>query len=425
MFINKILIIRLVLSKKQIGGTHIKKPIAETQGKYIFESGIRSERTYSDGILIQPVTNKKEFKIFYGVPFQLYQKNPYWVAPFWYEQHGFFKKKNPFWSHAECALFIAKKQGEYIGRIAAIIDDAFCRTVGEKIGYFGFFECIEDYECAKALYEVAQDWLLSRKMRIMRGPIDGRIDVGCGFLYSGFDSPPSILSTYSPKYYSTFAERYGLRKSRDFVHYSIDLTQPLPTQLEEKARQCLSTGITLRSFRRLRTRGELKWWSKLFLETFSEHWGFVPVSPEEVKSRFGVKQLRWFVDTRLFIIAESNGSPVAYLWSTPDYNQVFKTMHGRLGPVEAIRFLLKQKKINAGNLHFIGILNGFRHQHIASLLNYQALLEMKNRGYVRAEVGWIDEQNTIAHSTIAYTGAKVYKKHRVFEKTLISEDVNP
>jgi ribosomal protein S18 acetylase RimI-like enzyme len=255
-------------------------------------------------------------------------------------------------------------------------------------------------------------------MKIMRGPIDGRIDVGCGFLYTGFDSEPSVLSTYSPEYYLAFAERYGLIKSRDFFHYFIDLTKPLPKELEEKARQCLSLDIRVRRFNRLYTGRELKWWIPLFLETFSEHWGFVPVIPDEVKNRFGVKQLRWIVDPKLFFIAESNGSPVAYLWATPEYNQVFQDMHGRLRPVEILHFLFTQRKINAGKLHFIGIKKGFRHQNIGSLLNYEALVEMKKRGYVHAEVGWIDENNSIAHATIALTGATLYKKHRVFEKDL-------
>lgn len=259
---------------------------------------------------------------------------------------------------------------------------------------------------------------MSKNMKKMRGPIDGRIDMGCGFLIRGYDSPASILSTYSPAYYASFAERCGLNKSRDFFHYIIDLTKPLPKGLEEKAQQSLSAGISVRLFNRLHTGRELKWWVPLFLDTFSDHWGFVPVSPNEVKTRFGVKQLRWFVDPKLFLIAESNGSPVAYLWSTPDYNQVFQRMHGRLNPLNLLRFLFAAGKINAGKLHFIGIKKEFRHQNIGSLLNYLALVEMKNRGYVCAEVGWIDEQNTIAHTTIAITGATVYKKHRVFEKDL-------
>jgi ribosomal protein S18 acetylase RimI-like enzyme len=234
----------------------------------------------------------------------------------------------------------------------------------------------------------------------------------------GFDSPPSLLSTYTPSYYVSFAERFGLRKSRDLILYHIDLTKPLPKELEEKARQCAASGIRIRPFNRVRTRKELKWWVNLFLDTFSDHWGYVPVSPEEVRTRFGIKQLRWFVDSRLFLVAEYKGSPVAYLWATPDYNQIFQKMHGRLGPADLLRFLLTKRTIDSGKLHLIGIKKDFRNQNIGSFLNYTALSEMKNRGYASAEVGWIDEQNTVAHTTIALTGARLYKKHRVFEKEL-------
>ena len=174
----------------------------------------------------------------------------------------------------------------------------------------------------------------------------------------------------------------------------------------------------IRPFNRFRTQKELKWWIKLFLETFADHWGYVPVSAEEVKTRFGVKQLRWFVDPRLFLIAEIKGSPVAYIWSTPDYNQIFQKMNGRLGPFQILLFLFKKQQINTGKLHLIGIKKEFRNQNIGSCLNYKILVEMKNRGYIGAEVGWIDEENTVAHTTIAITGATVYKKHRVFEKNL-------
>jgi ribosomal protein S18 acetylase RimI-like enzyme len=382
------------------------------------ESSRDEIKNFPNGIQVQPVTHKKDFKLFYNVPFQVYRDNPFWVAPFWYEMKDFLKKKNPFWSHADSQLFIAKKNDKPVGRIAAIIDHTYCKSVGEKIGFFGFFECTDDYECAQALLQTAQDWLVEREMKVMRGPIDGRVDVGCGFLYSGFELRPKLLSTYSPAYYVSYAERFGLKKSRDLFLYTIDLTKPLPKVLEEKARQCTASGIQIRPFHRLRTQKELKWWVELFLETFSDHWGFVPVSSEEVRTRFGIKQLRWFVDSRLFLVAESRGSPVAYLWATPDYNQIFQKMHGRLTPFEMLRFLCTKRKINSGKLHFIGIKKEFRDQNIGSYLNYAILVEMKNRGYVSAEVGWIDEQNAIAHSTIAITGATVYKKYRVFEKDL-------
>lgn len=362
--------------------------------------------------------NPTDLKRFYQVPFQIYSNTSPWVAPFWSEIKEFFAKNNPFWSHAEARLFLVKKNNTTVGRIAGIIDRSYCTMVGEDVGFFGFFECIEDFDCAQALLQAAEDWLAKKQMKLMRGPIDGRIDVGCGFLCRGYDYNCSLLSTYTPSYYAVFAERYGLTKIRDLLSYQVDLTQPLPSRLEEKAQQCLALGVKVRPFRRLRTSQELRWWVPLFLETFADHWGYVPVSADEVKSRFGVRQLRWFVDAKLFLVAESEGVPIAYLWATPDYNQVFRRMKGRLGLRQMFLFLTSKHTIKTGKLHLIGIKKEHRKKHIASLLNYQALREMKQRGYTTAEIGWIDEQNTDAHTTIAITGAEVVKKHRVFEKKL-------
>ena len=369
-------------------------------------------------VSIETISNPKDFKTFYNIPFQVYKDNPFWIPPFWNEFKDFFNNKNPFWMHSECKLFIARKNSKIVGRIAAIIDHKYCETVGKKVGYFGFFECIEDFECAEALLKGAQNWLKSKNMTVMRGPIDGRVDIGLGFLHTGFDSPSSLLSPYNPEYYISFAERFNMKKIRDFITYYIDLTKPLPDKLKENAQQCIEFGVKIRTFNRLFANRELKWWVELFLETFAGQWGYVPVSTEEVKSRFGVKQVRWFVDSKLFLIAEYKGSPIAYIWSTPEYNQIFKNLNGRLGPYQLLKILLSRKQINKGKLHFISIKKEFRDKNIGSFLNYETLVEMKRRGYIGAEVGIIDEQNAIAHSTIAKTGAKKYKRFRVFEKII-------
>ena len=373
---------------------------------------------FSDDICIESIVILKEFKTFYEFPFNLYKNNRFWVPPFWTEFKGFFKIKNPFWSHAECRLFIAKKKNKVVGRIAAIIDYKFCETVGKNIGYFGFFECIEDFNCAEALLQSAQNWLESKNMTTVRGPIDGRVDVGLGFLYNGFDFLPSLLSSYNPEYYISFAQKFGMKKVRDFIAYYIDLTKPFPNKLKEKSQECIESGIKIRRFNRLYANKELKWWIELFLETFTDHWGFVPVPPIEVKSRFGIKQIRWFVDPKLFLIAEYASSPVAFIWSTPDYNQIFKNLKGRLSPYHLIKILFMRKRINKGKLHFICIKKGFQNRNVGSYLNYETLVEMKRRGYLGAEVGVIDEKNSVAHSTIAKTGAKKYKIYRVFEKNI-------
>ena len=302
-------------------------------------------------ITIVTVNNSKEFKAFYKVPFQVYKNNQYWVPPFWKEIKDFFNKKNPFWTHSEYKLFNARKNNKIVGRIASIIDYKYCETVGKKIGYFGFFECIEDFACAEALLSSAQNWLKSKNMTIMRGPIDGRVDINLGFLLSGFDKPASILSPYTPEYYISFAERFNMKKIRDFISYTIDLTRPFPNILKDNAQKSIEFGIKIRPFKRLFANKELKWWIQLFLETFADHWGYIPVSAKEVISRFGVKQIRWFVDPKLFLIAEYKGTPIAYLWSTPEYNQIFKNLNGRLGPYQLLQILLTRDGLMKSNVH--------------------------------------------------------------------------
>ena len=283
---------------------------------------------------------------------------------------------------------------------------------------FGFFECINDYDCAEALFQSAQKWLVLKNMDIIRGPINGRIDIGCGFLHTGFNSRPSLLSSYSPPYYTSFAEKFNMKKARDQLLYYIDLKKPIPKKLQEKAQQCAASDIKIRKFNRLRANKEMNWWIDFFLETFVEHWGYVPVSHNEVKTRFGIKQLRLIVDPDLFLIAEFNGLPVAYIWSTPDYNQIFKNMNGRLGPYQLLKILLMKKRINKGKMQFISIKKEFRNKNIGSYLNYKTLVEMKHRGYLGVEVGFIDEKNDIAHTTIAITGANMYKRFRIFDKNI-------
>jgi hypothetical protein len=373
----------------------------------------------SGQVLIEPVSSQpKRLKEFYEVPFRIYDETPQWTAPFYSEFKEFFSQKNLLWRHAEACLFLARRDGVVVGRIAAFVDHLYCQAVGSKVGLFGFFECIEDYDCANRLFDAAEAWLVSKGMTVMRGPVDGRVDVGCGFLISGFDSPQTILATYSPPYYARFAEQHGMTKVKDLLTFRLDLTKPLTERLEEKAKGCLASGITIRPFNRFRTGKELQWWIDLFLETFHDHWGFVPVGKDEVRERFGVKQLRWIVDTRLFVIAESKGMPVAYLWATPEYNQVFRLMRGHLGVREMLMFLAKRKEYKSGKLHFIGIRDDFKDKAIASCLNHAVFVEMQRRGYGSAEIGWIDEENTAARNTMAVTGSSIVKVHRVFETPL-------
>jgi hypothetical protein len=389
---------------------------------YVFESSLSELQQVSPDVTISAVTTVQDFKVFFQIPWTIYEKNVYWVPPFWVELRDFFLNTNLFWTHAETRLFIARWNNRPVGRIAAFIDHQYYKTNDDNVGFFGFFECIDNFDIASFLLHAVEEWISSKGMALLYGPINGRIDVGSGFLCEGFQSPPSLLSSYSPSYYLDFMENYGMKKLRDQLMYHIDLIHPIPAAFKAIAKKCEAEGVTIRKFHRRHVKSELNWWIPLFLEIFSEHWGYVPVCEEEMRTRFGIKQLRWIIDPKLFLVAEVNNEPIAFLWTTPDYNQIFRTMNGELGLLEILKFFLEKSRINKGKFHFIGVKKKYRNLGIGTLLNYSAMVEMKKRGFTGAECGWIDEQNIASQTIIEKTGAKVCKRFRVYQKMITSRN---
>lgn len=392
--------------------------MSKTIGKYVFESVSPEKMHISSNIEISVVNTIEDLWGFYRVPWKIYRDDVYWVAPFWKETRDFFRQDNPFWRHSETRLFVAYKNNIAVGRIAAIIDHNFSETNGEKVGYFGFFESIPDFKIASALFEVAQKWLASKGITEMHGPINGRIDLGCGFLLEGFNSMPFMLTSYSPKYYLDFVEDFGMEKSSDLVAYYIDLRQPIPSSVEEVAKRCEKNGVKIRRFNRFRFEKEMHLWFKMWVQIFSDHWGYALVSYEELKTRFGVKQLKWIINPKLFLVAEIDNEPIGFRWSLPNYNQIFKNLDGKLGFFGSAKFLWYAPKIIQGKFIIMGIKKEYRGQGIGTCMNYHTLLEMKKKGYTCAEYGWIEEYNIASRRCGEKIGGKLYKKYRVYKKNI-------
>lgn len=374
--------------------------------------------TFPNDLTLHVVSNKKDLLDFFLTPRNIYNNDPYWIPPLLDEMKNLFDKKNTFWNHAEAKLFILFKKEKIVGRIAGFIDQLYCDTVNEKIGFFGFFECINNYDYAEILLSAVQNWLKSKDITAMQGPINGRIDIGCGFLYDGKDTYPSILSVHCPFFYNSFAESFGLVPIRDFVEHYLDFQTPIPHEIKEKSRKCSKDGIEIRKFNRMRTRKELRWWIPFFLDTFKHHWGFVPVPIDEVRLRYGIKQLRWIVDPNFFLIAEKNNEPVGYIWSTPDYNQILKDINGKNEIINILKLIFNKKKINRGKIQLIGIKKEFRNNDISALLNDKTILEMKKMGYASTIVSIIDTKNEKPMKIMSKTGGKPYRKYRVYTKNI-------
>ena len=195
-------------------------------------------------IIVEPAVTSQQKMEFIKFPFWLYReqlKDPYWVPPLISERKDFLNpEKNPFFEHSEAEFFVARRAGEVVGTIAAILNNNHNKTHNEKTGFFGLFECIEDYSVAEALLRRAQEWVKAKEMDTLRGPLNLDINGEVGLLIDGFDGPPVVLMTYNPQYYEGLMERFGLAKVKDIYAYTLkihDFERNIPEKIRRVAKK--------------------------------------------------------------------------------------------------------------------------------------------------------------------------------------------
>lgn len=357
---------------------------------------------------------------FIRFPWKVYQGTPHWVPPLKSEVKFILSKtKNPFFQHAEAACFLARKNGATVGRIAAIIDRNHIKYHDERAGFFGFFECLPDCSVARELLGRAESWLKERDMDVMRGPMNPSTNDECGFLLEGFDSPPMIMLTYTPEYYLDYMERCGLTKARDLYAYIAairDVSAGGRLEKLAKAVKARIPGLTVRPANMNRFQQEVEAVKVIYNSAWNHNWGFVPMTDAETVTM--AKKLKPLIDPELMIMAEVNGKPAAFFVALPDFNQVLGKINGRLGLVGLAKFLWYSRKISDIRVLAMGVTEEYRKKGIEGLLYLESFKAAIKKGYQRAEMSWILEENVLVQAGCELMGGRLYKKYRIYEKKI-------
>jgi len=369
-------------------------------------------------IKIIEVANKTSKRNFIKFPFKLYQDDPYWVPPLILEQKKFFDEKtHPFFKHAKVKFFLAVRDRVICGRIAGIVNYNHIEFHNEKVGFFGFFECIDDFEVAKALFTTVTVFLKQNGMEIMRGPANYSTNEECGLLIDGFDSSPFVMMTYNKKYYINLIEKFGFQKVKDiYAYYMYD--QGIPERLDKIAQLVMKRNkdIVIRSMRMKDLKNEIEKIRVIYNSAWSKNWGFIPMTNDEFN--YMAKSLKEIIDPEVALIAEVKGNPVGFSLAVPNVNVILKHLNGRLFPFGIIKFLLNKKKINGVRNITLGVIEEYRKRGLDSLLYYYSYKKGTAHGYNHTETSWILEDNYPMNKAMIAIGAKHYKTYRFYDYKL-------
>lgn len=369
-------------------------------------------------LAVTPVTTTSEKRAFILFQYELYRNEPNFVPPLVMERELVLDpKKNPWFQFGTMQLFLARREGKVVGRIAAIDDPRYNEFHGTRVGWFGFFECLDDVEVAKALYAAAEAWVKARGLAEILGPASPSSNSEWGFLLEGFELPPAILMPWTPKHYLTLTEAAGYTKAKDLYAWRIDLAGELPpkvARVAEKVKQ--REGITMRP-------ADLKQWDRevriikdIYNSAFERNWGFVPMTDAEF-DQLG-KDLKMILNTDLVLFAEVNKEPVAFCITVPDTNSAVKEAAGLLFPFGLARMLWAARKLQRLKVLLFGIKSGFRRRGIDALMAHETFLGAVRLGYTTAEVGWMPEDDKLLTRMVQAAGGKRIKTYRVFERPL-------
>ena len=330
-------------------------------------------------------------------------------------------RKNPFFKHSKIKFFIAKKDGKVVGRIAGIINDNHNKTHKDKIGFFGFFESINDTNVSGLLFNAVEEWLKEQGMNTIRGPVNPSMNDETGLLVEGFDSPPVLLSTYNPKYYQNLIAASGFNKAMDLFAYWLKNEDYVSDKME-RANEIITKryGLTFRPINlkdKEQFKKDVESIKYVYNNAWEDNWGFVKMTDEEID--FLAADLKTFVDPNYVIFVESNGKMAGIIIALPDLNQVL--IHNKKGklPGALYHLITKKKKIDTLRILALGIMPEFRGKGIDSALYYQIGKVSRPRGIKYGEASWILENNEMMNRGLTQImKGKRYKVFRLFEKEI-------
>ena len=374
-----------------------------------------------DTLKILEVQNSILQDEFIKFPWKIYHEDSIWVPPLVSElKKQLSKEKNPIFKYCKVKFWIAKQNGVTVGRIAGIINNAHNEYYKENKGFFGYFDCVNDIEISKNLFQTVESWLVKNGIDCMCGPINLTSSNESGLLIEGFETSPVIQMIHNPKYYLKLIEDYGFQKEIDLLAYQVTLKDiHLNNKLMQKLKRFNDLMLKKQNmkFRPINFRNfsnDLEIIRCLFNEYMSENWGFVPIDKDEFK--FIGSSLRQIVVKELAFFIEIDNDPIGFFVAIPDINEVLKKLNGKLLPFGIFKYFYYKNKIEGLRVILMGIKKPFRKRGYEAVFYYNGLLEALKKGYKKAELSWISEKNTIMIQAVNNMNANLYKRYRVFNK---------
>jgi hypothetical protein len=373
-------------------------------------------------ISVSKVNSRADWRDFLHFPIRVYKEYPEWVPPVFSKQkRQLCPASGRFFNDgagSTAEYFIARRSGEVVGRIAAIANETHRKTHRDGVGFFGFFESIDDERVAAALLAEAENWLAARRFFISRGPTSFTIYDPAGVTVFGGNTRPGMGMAYTPPYYERLLESRGYRKSRDLLAYRCTLDRARSARrrssfagLEENM-----DDLCIRSVKP-HDRSDAGTIAGIFNLAWERNWGAIPMTADDFLHL--QKEMGPFADPRLAYLASKDGKPVGFFIASLDPGEILQGTNGRVGPGALFKFVFGRKRIRLARVISLGVLPGHRNSSAVARLLFEFYRHWNEFPCLESlEFSWILEDNWPTRRLVEKIGGVHSHTFRVFERFL-------
>lgn len=321
-------------------------------------------------ITLQEMTSKKEMKAFVEFPFKLYKNNAYWVPPIINDEiESFDKTKNPVFQHAEAHFFVALKNNEIVGRIAAIINYTEINEQNVKKMRFGWFDFIDNLEVSKMLLDKVEEIGKQNKLEYMEGPLGFSNLDKVGVLTEGFDSIGSMITWYNYPYYQEHLEKLGFIKEKEYYESKFPFSN-VKTEFFSKANELVKKRYQLKPLNFAKTKDLLPYVNEmfdLFNESYASLSSFVPIS--DIQKDYFKKKFIPFINPELItFVVDKNEKLIAFAITMPSFSEALQKSKGKLFPFGIFHLLNAKKNSKDILFYLIGVHPSYQNKGVHAII---------------------------------------------------------
>ena len=379
-------------------------------------------------VTVTQAKNVNDIRTFAELPYEAYRGEPFWRAPLRMERKEHLDpKKNHALAQLEPSFFLAYRDGQVTGRIASFVNPAHQARYQDQTGHFGFLDIVQrdDGETTAALMKAAEDDLKAKGMARIGGPYSFSVNDECGLLVDGFDSPPCVMMPYGRSDLPQMLEKSGYEKAMDTYAFRFMMGEsysipPIISRMKQRFEK--DPTITARPLNMSNLHEDIALIVDIFNDAWSNNWGFIPFSDEEVK--FLADTMKPVLQPESLAIAFIDGEPASFSLIIPNLNEATQGLDGRLLPFgwATLLYRLKVAGVKSARVPLAGTRRKFhktRRGMTASIGAWETCLRAQHaKGIREVEFSWVLETNQDLIGLALTYDCERYKTYRIYEKAL-------